>query len=59
MRNLQEYANRCMKQLDAVDIKYGNVLAFEINTRAKNRWGNVKEFQVFLTVLQQTSIACY
>lgn len=42
MRNLQECANRCMKQLDDIDIKYGNVLAFEINTRAKHRWGQCK-----------------
>ena len=48
MRNLQEYANRCMKQLDAVDIKYGNVLAFEINTRAKNRRGQCKRVSSIL-----------
>ena len=48
MRNLQEYANRCMKQLDAVDIKYGNVLAFEINTRAKNRWGQCERVSSIL-----------
>ena len=44
----EEYANRCMKQLDAVDIKYGNVLAFEINTRAKNRWGQCERVSSIL-----------
>lgn len=48
MRNLQEYANRCMKQLDDIGVKYGNVLAFEINTRAKHRWGQCKRVSSIL-----------
>lgn len=39
MRNLKEYANRCMKQLDDIGVEYGAVLSFQINTRAKHRWG--------------------
>lgn len=42
MRNLQEYANRCMKQLDDIGVEYGAVLSFQINTRAKHRWGQCK-----------------
>ena len=42
MRDLSAYAKRCMEDLDAIGIKYGNVLAFTANTRAKNRWGQCR-----------------
>lgn len=42
MRDLQKVARECMKELDAIGIQYGNVKRFEINTRAKKRWGQCK-----------------
>ena len=36
MRNLNEYAKQCMAELDARSIKYGNVVDFKVNYRAKN-----------------------
>lgn len=42
MRDLQSVARECMKELDKIGIKYGNVVKFEVNTRAKSRWGQCK-----------------
>ena len=39
MKDLMKLANECMKELDAIGIKYGNIVEWEINTRAKKRWG--------------------
>ncbi len=39
MRDLQVVTKECMKELDKIGIKYGNVVKFEVNTRAKSRWG--------------------
>ncbi len=39
MRDLQQYARECLKELDAIGIEYGNITKFVINTRAKKRWG--------------------
>ena len=39
MLDLQEIALECMEELDAIGIEYGNVIEFEINTRAQRRWG--------------------
>ena len=43
MRNLTQYANECMKMLDALHIKYAPVKAFCVNTRATGRWGICKK----------------
>ncbi len=43
MRNLNLVAKECMAELDAIGIKYGRVLSFEVNTRAKSRWGQCKK----------------
>lgn len=42
MRDLMTYATICMKELDAIGIKYGRILKWEINTRAKSRWGQCR-----------------
>lgn len=42
MRDLFEYAVRCMEYLDDIGIEYGNVLDFSVNTRAKTRWGQCR-----------------
>lgn len=43
MRDLQKYAKECMAELDKLNIEYGNIIRFEINTRAKKRWGQCKK----------------
>ena len=42
MRDLNTIAVECMRELDAIGIQYGNILRFEVNTRAKKRWGLCK-----------------
>ena len=42
MRNLKEYANKCMSLLDDIDIEYGDIKVWKVNTRAKSRWGQCK-----------------
>jgi predicted SprT family Zn-dependent metalloprotease len=42
MKSLIELANRCMEELDAIDIQYAEVIHWEVNTRAKKRWGLCK-----------------
>lgn len=39
MRNLYEYAKMCMEKLDRLGIAYSKNIQWEINTRAKKRWG--------------------
>lgn len=41
MRNLNIVAKECMKMLDDIGIKYGNVTEFKVNTRSR-RWGQCK-----------------
>lgn len=43
MRNLDKVARECMAELDAIGIKYGRVVCFEVNTRTKKRWGQCKK----------------
>lgn len=38
MRDLDEYAIQCMKELVAIGIEYGNIVEIKANTRAKKRW---------------------
>ena len=40
---LNRIAQDCIIDLDGVGIKTGRVLAFEVNTRAANRWGQCKK----------------
>lgn len=42
MRNLGEYAKQCMLEIDNIGVKYGNIVEFKVNTRAKKRWGQCK-----------------
>ena len=42
MLDLQKIAKECMSELDAIGIRYGNIVRFEINTRAKKRWGQCR-----------------
>lgn len=42
MRDLIEYAVKCMEYLDNIGIEYGNVVDFTVNTRARNRWGQCR-----------------
>lgn len=39
---LNEVARECMAELDALDIHYGNIQAFTINTRSLRRWGQCR-----------------
>lgn len=43
MRDLQTIAKECMNELDNLGIVYGNIVTFEVNTRAKKRWGQCKK----------------
>lgn len=43
MKNLIELANECMAELDAIGIEYGKIAHWEINTRAKKRWGQCRK----------------
>ncbi len=42
MKDLMTFVEQCRKDLDALGIQYGTVLKWEINTRAKRRWGQCK-----------------
>lgn len=42
MKNLIELANECMAELDAIDIEYAKNIIWQVNTRAKRRWGLCK-----------------
>lgn len=42
MRDIMEYAIRCMEMLDDLNIPYGNIKEVTVNTRAKRRWGQCK-----------------
>lgn len=42
MRNLKEYANLCIENLNNIGIYPNKVTKFEINTRAKHRWGQTR-----------------
>ena len=39
MKNLEELVSRCMKDLDSIGICYRPVRSWQINNRAKSRWG--------------------
>lgn len=42
MRDLQQIAQICFRELEALGIVCGSVQAFRVNTRAKRRWGLCK-----------------
>ena len=42
MRDINAVAKECMKMLDDIGIKYGNVVEFRVNTKAVRRWGQCK-----------------
>ena len=43
MRNLNVVAIECMRELDVANIPYRTVRKWEVNTRAKSRWGQCKQ----------------
>ena len=43
MRDLNACAKQCMEMLDVLDIPYGKVNSFTVNTRATTRWGQCKQ----------------
>ncbi len=42
MKDLNKYVDECFRDLDLIGIPYGKVRRWEINTRAKSRWGLCK-----------------
>lgn len=42
MKNINQYATKCMEMLDQLGICYGDIASFEVNRRAKSRWGQTK-----------------
>lgn len=42
MKDLIELANECMAELDEIGIEYAEIIHWEVNTRAKKRWGLCK-----------------
>lgn len=53
MKDLLLLANECMEELDAIDIEYGKVVEWKVNSRAKSRWGRCrrvgKEYYIEIT----------
>lgn len=43
MKDLMAIASECMVMLDDLNIEYGNITKWEVNTRAKNRWGQCRK----------------
>ena len=43
MRDFQKYINECKAELDKIGIKYGEIIEWSINTRAKKRWGQCRK----------------
>lgn len=41
-RDLYIIAKECMDELEAIGIQYGKIMNFEINYRAKKRWGQCR-----------------
>ena len=42
MKSLTRLANECMEMLDAIGIEYADRIDWQVNTRAKKRWGQCK-----------------
>lgn len=42
MKELEKYVAQCQRDLVSLGIPYGKVRRWEINTRAKSRWGLCK-----------------
>jgi len=42
MKNLMSLVSECKSDLDKIGVKYGNVVKWSVNTRAKSRWGLCK-----------------
>jgi len=49
-RNLNTIAKECMAELDKLNIRYGNVIRFEPNSRAKKRWGQCRRVPTGFTI---------
>lgn len=60
MRDIQEYAIRCMEMLDKIGVPYGNIQNVTVNNRAKKRWGlcsvvsNGFDIQINAVLLDET-----
>jgi len=42
MRDLKKIFYNCIAMMDEIGMDYGNISKVEVNTRAKNRWGQCK-----------------
>ena len=42
MKDLNKLYCECIKELDSIGVKYGNIVSVVVNTRAKKRWGQCK-----------------
>ncbi len=43
MKKLDQYVRECCHELDLLKIPYGHIRKWDINTRAKSRWGLCKQ----------------
>lgn len=43
MKDLMMLAYECMEKLDAIGIEYAETISWQVNTRAKKRWGQCKK----------------
>lgn len=43
MRNLSAVAHECMEELRQINVPYQTVVRWEVNTRAKHRWGQCRQ----------------
>ena len=41
-RDLNAYFNTCLKEVEAIGIRPGNIVEVKVNTRARHRWGQCK-----------------
>lgn len=44
MKDLMMLAYECMEKLDAIGIEYAETISWQVNTRAKKRWGLCKRY---------------
>lgn len=42
MRDVNVIAIECMRELENIGIKCGNVIKIDVNTRSKKRWGQYR-----------------
>ncbi len=45
MKDLEQLVAECQAEMKSIGIQIGTVLEWEVNSRAKNRWGQCKQIQ--------------